>query len=91
MDGPGSLRDTLGPLRASARALVGPPEPLWAPWALVGQALVGPALVGAWALMGPDPNGLKYIRGGLHQITQNYKSEYIYIYIYNYIYIYISA
>ena len=46
-----------GPSRAWARALVGPPGPLWAPRALVGRALVGPYGPGPcgppWALMGP--------------------------------------
>ena len=37
---PGPFKgQALGPLSAWARALVGPPGPLWAPWALVGPRL----------------------------------------------------
>ena len=35
-----------GPLGPCGLAPCGPPTPLWAPWALVDRALVGPALEG---------------------------------------------
>ena len=46
--GPEPFKGSSGLLRARAQVLVGSPAgPLWAPWVLVGQALVG--VLGLWA------------------------------------------
>ena len=59
--GPGPLRAPLGPLRAWARALVGPPGPLWATLGPCGPLWAGPLWAGplwAWPLWAPlGPHG----------------------------------